>query len=158
MAVTVRFARRADAATIAVLAHAFTADEGGGPKPMSVEEILRRAFGPRRLFRIMVVVVAGRVAGYALIYPGYDPGESSPGLHLQDLIVAAAHRRAGVGRALMDAVGREAARQGCGWVTWFVRPRNRGARAFYARLGAKRLDSIPLYVDVEPRMAGRQRP
>jgi ribosomal protein S18 acetylase RimI-like enzyme len=155
--VVVRFARRADATAIAVLARAFTTDEGAGSDPMSASEVRRRAFGPRRLVRIMVAVVAGRVVGYAMIYPGYEPGESSPGLHLEDLIVARGHRRKGVGRALMAAVVREAKAIDAGWVTWFVRPRNDGARAFYRALDAKPLGSIPLYIDVARRKAGRHR-
>ncbi len=96
-----------------------------------------------------VAVVDERIVGYALIYPGYDPGEGSPGLHLQDLIVATEHRRHGVGRALMDAVTAAARKIDARWITWFARPSNQGARAFYRKLGAKRLESLPLYVDVD---------
>jgi ribosomal protein S18 acetylase RimI-like enzyme len=154
--IVVRFARRVDAPAIAALARAFTKAEGGGPNPMSAAAVLARGFGRARLFRLLVALDDGAIVGYALVYPGYDAGEDSPGLHLSDLIVARGARRNGVGRALMAAVMREATAIDAGWITWFVRPRNRGARAFYRAVAAKRLPSIPLYLDVPRRSAGRQ--
>jgi len=144
----VRPARRGDAAEIARLARQFTADEGGGKDPMSVAAILRHGFGPRRVFWILVAARGADILGYALVYPGYDAGESSVGLHLSDLFVRADARRQGVGRALMDGVAAETKRIGGAWYTWFVVKTNAEGQAFYARLGAKELPSLPLYIEV----------
>ncbi len=150
-ALGVRRARRADAGAIAVLAKAFGAEDGQGTIPMSRAAVLRLGFGPRRLFWILVATRARAIVGYALVYPGYDPGEGSIGLHLQDLYVRADRRGVGIGRALMAAVAEETRRLGGTWYTWFVRPHNKGGRAFYRRIGAKRLPSIPMYVEVDVR-------
>ena len=146
--IRVRRARRADAAAIARLAGQFTADEGGGKDPMSEAAILRHGFGPRRLFWILVATRADDVLGYALVYPGYDGGESTPGLHLSDLFVRADARRQGVGRALMDGVAADTRRMGGAWYTWFVAHTNADGRAFYDRVGAKVMPSTPLYVEL----------
>jgi ribosomal protein S18 acetylase RimI-like enzyme len=148
--VKVRAARRADAATIGRLAQAFDAEDSSG-KPMTRADVLRLGFGPRRLFWVLVAGRGRDIVGYALVFPGYDPGESSAGLHLEELYVRADARGQGVGRALMDAVGRETRRIGGDWITWFVRPRNKVGQAFYRRIGAKRLPSIPMYVTLNGR-------
>lgn len=148
MTVRVRPSRRADAATIARLAGQFTDAEGGGKDPMSEAAILRHGFGPRRLFWILVAERAGDIQGYALVYKGYDAGESSSGLHLSDLFVRADARGQGVGRALMDAVAAETKRIGGAWYTWFAARTNANGRAFYERLGAKEMPSLPYYMEV----------
>jgi len=144
----VRPARRGDAAAIARLAGQFTTDEGGGKDPISAAAILRHGFGPRRVFWILVAARGADILGYALVYPGYDAGESSVGLHLSDLFVRADARRRGVGRALIDAVAAETKRIGGAWYTWFVVMTNVEGRAFYASLGAKAMPSLPLYIEV----------
>ena len=144
----VRPARRGDAAAVARLAGQFTSDEGGGKDPMSAAAILRHGFGPRRVFWILVAARGADILGYALVYKGYDAGESSVGLHLSDLFVRGDARRQGVGRALMDAVAAETKRVGGAWYTWFVLKTNSEGQAFYARLGPKEIPSLPLYIEV----------
>jgi ribosomal protein S18 acetylase RimI-like enzyme len=53
-----------------------------------------------------------------------------------DLCVASAHRRRGVGRALVHAVARSAHARGATDLLWAVNRHNAEARAFYERLGA----------------------
>lgn len=159
--VRVRRARRADVPAIAALAAQFGAetrekDKDQDGSPMTAADLLAQGFGPRRLFWLLVATRGGEPVGYALVYPGYDPGEATIGLHLQDIYVRADTRRAGAGRALMAAVAAETRRLGGTWYTWFVRPWNTSGRAFYRALGAKRLPSIPLYLDVA-RKAGRHK-
>jgi ribosomal protein S18 acetylase RimI-like enzyme len=144
----VRPARRRDADAIARLAGQFTADEGGGKDPMSAAAILRHGFGARRVFWILVAARGADILGYALIYKGYDAGESSVGLHLSDLFVRADARRQGIGHALMDAVAAETKRVGGVWYTWFVLKTNAEGQAFYARFGSKEIPSLPLYIEV----------
>jgi GNAT superfamily N-acetyltransferase len=146
--VRVRRARRSDAAAIAHLAAQFTDDEGGGKDPMSEAAILRLGFGRARLFWILVALRKRDVLGYALVYPGYDGGESTIGLHLSDLFVRADARRQGVGRALMDAVGAETKRIGGAWYTWYVVKKNAEGRRFYEALDAKEMPSLPLFIEV----------
>lgn len=144
-----RRARRGDAAAIARLASQFTDDEGGGKDPMSEAAILGLGFGRARLFWILVAERERDVLGYALVYPGYDGGESTIGLHLSDLFVRADARRQGVGRALMDAVGAETRRIGGAWYTWYVVKKNMEGRRFYQALDAKEMPSLPLFIEVD---------
>lgn len=146
--VRVRAARRRDAAAIARMTAGFTADEAPPGKPISAAQVRALGFGPRRLFEVLVAVEAGKLVGYALIYPGYDPSTSMRGLHLQDLFVVRERRRVGVGRALMAAVATQCVRKKAAWFTWFVLRTNTRAQRFYKALGAKRLESIPMYIDI----------
>ncbi|KAG0467037.1 hypothetical protein HPP92_018617 [Vanilla planifolia] len=60
-----------------------------------------------------------------------------PGMYVKCLFVKEAWRRRGMGRMLLSAVAREAARMGCGRVEWYVVGCNRGAVAFYEEMGAE---------------------
>ena len=144
----VRAARRRDATAIARLSAGFTADEAPPGDPMRASDVLRHGFGRRRLFDVLVAEDAGRLVGYALIYPGYDPSTATRGIHLQDLFVAAGRRGEGIGRALMAAIATRCVRERAAWFTWFVLRTNARARRFYKALGAKRLESIPMYLDI----------
>ena len=71
-------------------------------------------------------------------------GVSQPGqadvaardLWMHDLFVQAPWGRAGIGRALLSAVAREAAGRGLASLEWGVRSSNTRALRFYRRLGA----------------------
>lgn len=69
---------------------------------------------------------------------------------VDELAVAPAGRRAGVGRALMDAVMALAREVGADRVELDVRVHNRDAREFYDALGFRPM-SMRLGVDVKPR-------
>jgi GNAT superfamily N-acetyltransferase len=57
--------------------------------------------------------------------------------YLEDLFVAAARRNTGAGRALVEAVYREADARGCTRTYWVTEEGNATARALYDRLATK---------------------
>ena len=67
----------------------------------------------------------GRDAAYSFLRPAAGLTAS---LYLKELYVAAAYRRAGVGRLLMDELNKIAARRGLSRMEWTVRTRLSGAR------------------------------
>src|SRR5213075_69618 len=109
--------------------------------------VRRNAFGRQRRFSVLIAERGRRPVGMAIVYPGYDNDSGSAGLLLSDLYVIPAERRNGVGRALMSAAAAEAARRGGDWLMFFVAPGNRGAQAFYRRLGARQLPTLPLSIE-----------
>jgi GNAT superfamily N-acetyltransferase len=77
--------------------------------------------------------------GFALYFTNYSTFRTRPGVHLEDLFVVDAHRRRGVGRALLAEVIRVAEARGAGRLEWTVLQWNESAIAFYRRLGAELL-------------------
>lgn len=102
-------------------------------------------FGPAPCAEAVLAEDAGVPVGFALYYPVYSTFAGRSGLFLEDLFVKPCHRRAGVGRALMEAFITTARERGCPKVEWRVLTWNDGAIQFYESLGATVLrDWVPV--------------
>jgi GNAT superfamily N-acetyltransferase len=77
------------------------------------------------------------VSGYALYFPTFSSFLASAGVWLEDLFVRPAHRRAGVGRALVAAVAAHARARGAERLEWAVLDWNEPALRFYEGLRAR---------------------
>lgn len=73
--------------------------------------------------------------GVAVCFRGFSTFAGSPLINIHDLAVTAAHRRKGVGRALLEDILRRARDSGCAKVTLEVRDDNAAARRLYKRMG-----------------------
>jgi GNAT superfamily N-acetyltransferase len=119
------------------MANALNRHEALSPRAFTAAIVRRDAFGSRRAFRVLVAEVAGRVVGYASFVTGYNIDIAARELWMHDLFVGRRWRGRGVGRALVRAVAREAARRGFTCLEWGVRDSNRCAIRFYRALGAR---------------------
>jgi GNAT superfamily N-acetyltransferase len=102
------------------------------------DALQRHLFGPFPVARVLMAEPADppepvRPAGFALWYPTFSTFLGRPGIWLEDLYVRPAHRREGLGRALLAHL------RGLtdGRVEWAVLDWNEPAIAFYRRLGAE---------------------
>ncbi|KAH0452278.1 hypothetical protein IEQ34_019577 [Dendrobium chrysotoxum] len=77
------------------------------------------------------------VAGFLLCFPNYSSFMGRPGIYVEDIFVRESWRRLGMGKMMLAAVAREAARMGCGRVEWCVLDWNKNAIAFYEGMGAE---------------------
>lgn len=119
------------------------------PGILAIEaESLAASGGPAFLERavsdpnvIVVVVIGGdrRVAGYAVARHAVDD------LEIDDLAVAAASRRRGIGGALLDALLDVGSQRGAARVVLEVRASNQAALALYASRGFETVGSRPAY-------------
>lgn len=91
----------------------------------------RARFGDELVARTLVADTGSGVVGYALIEALGDT------CYLRNLVTDPAHRRAGVGRALMDAVRARARRGGATAWCLNVKPGNVAAIALYERCGLR---------------------
>lgn len=95
---------------------------------------------------VLVAVAEGAVAGAAsvrLYETPLDPGMVAHRRgHVEMLVVAAAHRRRGLGRALMDEAAAWTRRQGGAELVLTVWDGNADAQAFYERLGYRVLSRV----------------
>lgn len=101
----------------------------------SPEELLRDGFSENPLFEALVAEVDGQILGMALYYPRYSTWKGKT-MHLEDLIVSAAHRGKGIGMALYQAFLQEAAKQNVRRAEWVVLDWNQNAIDFYEKSGA----------------------
>jgi len=100
----------------------------------------RHLFGERPVAEALIAETGGDAAGYALFFPTFSTFLGRPGIWLEDLFVRPAHRRAGIGRALLAEVARLAVARGCGRLEWSALDWNEPALAFYRGLGAHSME------------------
>jgi GNAT superfamily N-acetyltransferase len=74
--------------------------------------------------------------GYAVFFPTFSTFLASTGIWLEDLFVRPAHRRGGVGRALLAAVAVRLRERGGERLEWAALDWNEPALSFYRGLGA----------------------
>ena len=104
----------------------------------SPERLAEHLFGARRIIDCLVAQEGKSLVGCAIFYLIYSTFRTQPMMWLEDLFVAPSHRGRGLGRALMAATAREAARRGCWRLSWAVLEWNDPAIQFYESLGAER--------------------
>ncbi|KAK1382485.1 L-ornithine N5-acetyltransferase NATA1 [Heracleum sosnowskyi] len=77
------------------------------------------------------------VSGFVLFFPNYSSFLAKPGFYVEDLCVRECYRRKGLGKMLLSAVAKQAAKMGYGIVEWVVLDWNVNAIKFYEEMGAK---------------------
>jgi GNAT superfamily N-acetyltransferase len=100
------------------------------------QALQRHLFGPKPVVEAMVGEVQGRVVAYALFFTNYSTFLGKPGLYMEDLYVQPAHRGAGLGKALLERLGRLAVERDYGRFEWSVLDWNVNAIRFYEKMGA----------------------
>ena len=100
-----------------------------------LEQLGTTLFGPGAVPRTLVAVddASGATVGLAIWFPTYSTFQGRPGIWLEDLFVRPAHRGAGHGRALLQALFDRA---DGGRVEWAVLDWNEPSIRFYESLGA----------------------
>jgi GNAT superfamily N-acetyltransferase len=136
MSLTIRPARAEDAESLAALVRELNGHQGDPTDRSDPATIRRDGFGDPRRFEAVIAEVEGRSIGYALFLPAFESGYALAGLYVADLYVAPAHRRRGVGRALMAALAAEARARGLGFLWWVSRTWNHDAHAFFRQVAA----------------------
>lgn len=111
----------------------------GGPE-MIPPEVLARNVASLATWPTAVIFLAfedatGAAAGMATCFRGWSTYAAAPLLNVHDFAVMEAHRRRGVGTALLRAVVDQARAERCAKVTLEMLPENATAQALYERLG-----------------------
>lgn len=141
MAITLRPAGPDDAEAIHGLVVALAVYEREPDAVHSTPAVLRAQLSSARPpFECLLAEEDGVARGFALFFPTYSTWLGKPGIWLEDLFVEEAHRRRGIGRALLRAVAGLAVARDCGRFEWSVLDWNAPAIAFYRSLGAVGMD------------------
>ncbi len=101
-------------------------------------------FGKDAVARALVACVSGEPAGYTVFYRTFSTFVGRSGLFLDDLYVRPAHRRLGIGRALLTEVAGIGTDLGGGRLEWIALRWNENALRFYRSLGASVMDDWAL--------------
>jgi GNAT superfamily N-acetyltransferase len=145
-AVTIRRARAADADWLVSMVRGLADFEHlQGPDAAAGARLRQDLTDPARVFDVLVAERDGVLVGYALFFLTYSTFRARRKLFLEDLFVEPAYRNRAVGRALLLACAREAARRDCCQLEWTVLHWNAAAQRFYRRLGGERDASWQIY-------------
>lgn len=88
------------------------------------------------------------IVGFLLYHSGYDTDAACRLLFVVDLYVSEPARGQGIGAALMNEARRVAVQARAAQLVWTVDRRNESAKRFYARLGARFVETLELmYLD-----------
>ncbi len=140
MTISTREATVADMPLIATLIRGLAEYEGLSHAVRMDEAVLERhLFGPRPMAEVLIGELNGMPSGFALFFHNFSTFEGHPGVWLEDLFVAPAARRSGLGRKLLGEVARIAVERGCARMEWSVLDWNMMAINFYRSLGARPL-------------------
>ncbi len=101
----------------------------------SIEQMKLDGFGERPVFDFFVVEENEMIVGTAIYYFRYSTWKGKA-LYLEDLVVSEKHRGKGYGKALLDAIVKQAKSDNCKQVRWQVLDWNEPAINFYNSIGA----------------------
>jgi GNAT superfamily N-acetyltransferase len=104
------------------------------------QDVATALFGTPPSAEVLLGVVGGKTAGFALYFHHFSTFLGRRGLWLEDLFVLPEYRRRGLGRALLRALAALALDRGCARFEWAVLDWNAPAIEFYRGLGATVLD------------------
>lgn len=140
--VTVRPAQPGDVATMYGFISELAAYERAPDAVTGTPQMLGEAlFGEHPSAEALIATgVGAEPLGFALFHGTFSTWECRPGIWLEDLYVPERARRAGVGRALLEALAALTVQRGCARLEWTALDWNTPALNFYAGLGAQRLD------------------
>jgi GNAT superfamily N-acetyltransferase len=103
----------------------------------SEADLQRDLFSATPAIEALVALLDGDAVGYALYFHNYSTFLARKGLYLEDIYVKPAHRRLGLGKALLIRLAQLARERGCGRFEWSVLDWNVPSIAFYESLGAR---------------------
>lgn len=135
----IREMARGDAAAVLRLAAAFSQESGVSAPAIAPTEFARMALADAPLFEVFVAEphAGGAPVGYLLLTFAFELRSGAPGGRMEDLYVAPAQRRKGVGRGLVAAAGQAITARGGRWMEWRVAGEDANAMAFYTTIGAR---------------------
>src|SRR6266581_2248631 len=108
--VIIREATRADAKAVVDLIIGLAQFERLEPPDPKAKDKLTKDIFDKKLARVIVASIGGKLVGYALYFYTYSSFLAQPTLYLEDIFVSEQNRREGVGNALFMSCVLEAAR------------------------------------------------
>ncbi len=102
----------------------------------TAEKLHPHLFGAKPVVEALIAEIDGEAVGFALFFTNFSTFLAQPGIYLEDLYVRPAHRRSGLGRALLTRLAEIACERDYGRFDWSVLDWNEDAIRFYQSMGA----------------------
>jgi len=102
----------------------------------TAEKLHPHLFGERPVAEALIGEIDGEAVAFALFFTNFSTFLAQPGLYLEDLYVRPAHRRSGLGKALLTRLAEIACERDYGRFDWSVLDWNEDAIRFYQKMGA----------------------
>ena len=129
--------RAGDQADTLRLLNAYSCDPMGDGRPLS-EVAMRDVIPGLRQHPTTMIFLAyagAEAVGMAICFLGFSTFAARPLIHILDFFVSPAHRAAGVGRTMLDAVAERGRELGCCRLALEVQEHNHHARRIYDAAG-----------------------
>jgi len=151
MALTIREAVRADAATLlGFILELAIYEKAEHEVAATVETVEESIFGRNSVTRALICEQDGAPVGMAIWFFSYSTWQAKNGLYLEDLYVTPKARGAGAGKAMLKRLAGIALENNCGRFEWSVLDWNEPAIRVYEAIGAE-----PMNEWIRYRLSGR---
>ncbi|MGV7214222.1 N-acetyltransferase family protein [Bradyrhizobium sp. UFLA05-112] len=120
--------------------------------------IAEALFGANPRLFCAITEWSGEAVGFAVWFVNFSTFSGRHGIYLEDLYVRPSHRGKGIGKALLNYLGKECVENGWSRLQWTVLDWNAPSIAFYKSLGAVMMDDWTLCRvtgDALTRLAGK---
>lgn len=144
-AFSIRLAGAEDAAAVAPLFDAYRQFYDQPADPAGAGRFVLERLARQESEILIACDADGWILGFCQLYPTFCSVEAKPIFSLYDLFVLPAHRRAGVGRCLLQAAETLARQRGKARMDLTTARSNHAAQALYESLGWKRDDVFLAY-------------
>ncbi len=134
MSATIRRAGPGDAPALLALAAVLARTQDDPDRCTTEADLMRAWLAEGAIGMALIAELEGVPVGYIAMSPSFESSHASHGFFVSDLVVHAAHRRRGIGTALLGAAAREAGAAGRDCLWWLARASNDAAHAFYRRV------------------------
>lgn len=146
MSLTIRAAKREDAATILhFIKELATYEKEPQAVVNCVDAIERCLFSVEAKAHALICEQDGEAIGFAVYFFNYSTWLGQYGLYLEDLYVSPSNRGHGAGKALMRYLAQLAVAKDCGRFEWTVLDWNQPSIDFYQSIGAEPQDEWVIY-------------
>ena len=133
---TIRLAQKEDAPIVLEFIKKIAAYEKMSDEVVATKEVLEEFVFDRQDAWVFIGEENEKPVGFALFYENFSTFLGRTGLYLEDLFVDPEMRGKGYGKALFQAVAKEADRRGCRRMEWTCLNWNKPSIDFYHYMGA----------------------
>ncbi|MEM9017326.1 MAG: GNAT family N-acetyltransferase [Verrucomicrobiota bacterium] len=138
---TIRQATPEDVGSILGMVRELAEFEELGDEVVATEEDFEDSlFGESPAAEALLAERGGKAVGYAIFFSTFSTFVGKAGIWLEDLYVKPDHRKGGIGKALLKAVGAIAEERGAGRYEWSVLDWNSNAIQLYRKMGGDIMD------------------
>lgn len=138
--VTFCYAQRKDVPLIMELIKGLAEYEGMSGSLTVTEELLEEWLFEKERAEVLLLVVDGVEAGFALFFQSFATYPGRGGIYLDDLFVKPEYRGRGYGKALFKRLAQITRERGGMRIEWLCLKSNLSGTEFYKSLGGKQMD------------------